>query len=144
MTLQSMKAPYMRVSTSKNVLESPSEFLGTHGTLEALNGQPSALRMLEFYTIEPSGQLLIVYEVPCLAAGDSLQVDDLEFSVDEQLSQDEVAQCIFAISGGEPNELGVHGETANFFVYYSVEQKGLLGLTPKTSTFGEEFSREQN
>lgn len=132
----------MRVSASNNVVEPPSEFLGTHGTLEAPSGKPSALRMLEFFTIEPSGQLLVVYEVPCLAAGDWLQVDDLEFSVDEQLSRDEVAQCIFALSGGEPSELGVHGETANFFVYYSVEQKGVLGLAPKISTADEEFSSE--
>lgn len=90
-----------------------------------------ALALVDSYTIEATGQTLDMYETSVLPAGTWLQIDDLEMSVDENLSQDEVAQCIFAICGGDLHREDAVGETSRHWVYYSTELKGLLGLSPK-------------
>lgn len=95
---------------------------------------PSALEMVDCYTIEATGQPLDIYKTASLGAGTWLQIDDLEMSVDESLSQDEVAQCIFAICGGDLQQENAVGETSKHWVYYSTELRGLIGLSPKPST----------
>ncbi len=92
---------------------------------------PSALEMVDCYTIEATGQPLDIYKTASLSAGTWLQIDDIEMSVDESLSQDEVAQCIFAICGGDLQQENAVGETSKHWVYYSTELRGLLGLSPK-------------
>lgn len=94
---------------------------------------PSVLELVDSYTIEATGQPLDMYETSALAAGTWLQIDDLELSVDENLSQDEVAQCIFAICGGDLHSEDAVGETSRHWVHYSTELRGLLGLSPKPS-----------
>lgn len=90
-----------------------------------------ALELVESYTIEASGLPLAIYKTAALAAGDWVQIDDLELSVDESLSEDEVAQCIFAICGGDLLEANGTGETSRHWIYYSPDMRGLLGLSPK-------------
>lgn len=92
---------------------------------------PIALEMVDSYTIEATGEPLDLYEAEALVAGTWLQIDDLEMSVDENLSQDEVAQCIFAICGGDLHKDNAVGETSRHWVYYSTELRGMLGLSPK-------------
>lgn len=139
MPLQIMNTSHIRLSTTKIASELLNGHLGSRGALDASGQESAALVMVEFYTIEPSHQLLLVYEASSLAAGDWLRIDDLEFSVDEQLTQDEVAQCIFAISGGDLDEVTGFGETANYFVYYSEELRGRLGLSPKIKVTEVDF-----
>lgn len=134
-----MKPPSMRLPTTKTSVELIKEHLGTRGTLDASDTTSPALEMLEFYTTESSQQLLLVYGTAPMAAGDWLRIDDLEFSVDEHLSQDEVAKCIFVLSGGDLYETAGIGETANYLVYYSEELKGTLGLSPKIKAAGSDF-----
>ncbi|QHE87162.1 hypothetical protein [Hydrogenophaga sp. BPS33] len=129
----------MRLPAIKTTADSIKEFFGTRGNLDAPGVTSPALVMLEFYNIEPTGQLLMVCETSPLAAGDWIRIDDLEFSVDEQLSQDEVAQCIFVVSGGALDEVAAVGETANYQVYYSEELKGKLGLVPKRMTLNNDI-----
>lgn len=89
------------------------------------------LELVESYTIEASGLPLTIYKTAALAAGDWVQIDDIELSVDESLSGDEVAQCIFAICGGDLLEANGIGETSRHWIYYSPDMRGLLGLSPK-------------
>lgn len=111
------------------------DFAATHfGTLGPLDPPHEiwpALEMLECYIVEATGQDLVVYGTPEMEPGNWAQIDDLEFSVDEWLSCDEVAQCIYTICGGNLEEPEKAGETANYLVYYSAELKGQLGLLPK-------------
>lgn len=121
-----MKPPVTKITT-----ELVQEQLGSCGALDASGEESAALTMVELYSIVPSGQLLVVYETCALVAGDWLRLDDVEFSVDEPLTQDEVAQCLFVISGGALDEADGVGETANYFIYYSQELRGRLGISPK-------------
>lgn len=134
-----MNTPHMRLPSTKTASELLEDHLGSRGPLDAPGSESAALVMVECYSIESSGQPLVVYEASSLAAGDWLRIDDLEFSVDEQLTQDEVAQCIFVISGGELDEVAGVGETANYFVYYSEELRGRLGLSPKMKVTDVDF-----
>jgi hypothetical protein len=126
-----MKAPYVNPPTRADTIELMQQHFGTRGPLDTPCTISPALEMVECYIIESSGQPLMVYKTPVLAAGDWIQIDDLEFSVDECLSQDEVAQCIFALSGGDIHEVTARGETAHYLVHYSTDLKGQLGLSPK-------------
>jgi len=104
------------------------EHLGNRGTLDHPGPVRPALEMVDCYTVEPSGQTLMIYRTPELASGDWVQIDDLEFSVDEDLSPDEVAQCIFALCGGEVGEAHARGETAHYWVHYDTDLRDQLGL----------------
>lgn len=92
---------------------------------------PSALNMVDCYIIEATGQPLDIFEAAALLPGTWLQIDDLEMSVDESLSQDEAAQCIFAICGGDLHQENSVGETSKHWVHYSTDLRGLLGFSPK-------------
>jgi hypothetical protein len=91
------------------------------------------LRLINSYTIESTGQPLEIYKTAAVEAGTCIQVDEFEISVSERLSQDEVAQCIFAICGGDLQKADAVGETSKHWVHYSRDMKGLLGLSPKAS-----------
>lgn len=103
-------------------------YLGLRGTLDCPGLVHPALEIVDCYTVESSGQLLMIYRAPRLGAGDWIQVDDLEFSVDEELLPDEVAQCVFTLCGGEVGEVHARGETTHYWVHYSSDFRGQLGL----------------
>ena len=112
-----------------------SEPISCDGSDSLLLRQPTpeadALELVDCFTIEATGQPLLLYKTAALTAGDWIQFDDLELSVDENLSQDEVAQCIFAICGGDLHTDNAVGETARHWVYYSTDMRGLLGFVLK-------------
>lgn len=121
----------MSLATREESLDHASRYLGMLGPLDPPHVASPALEALECYVIEATGETLMIYGAPEMEPGNWAQIDDLEFSVDEWLSTDEVAQCIYTICGGNLEEPDSVGETANFLIHYSTEFRGQLGLLPK-------------
>lgn len=113
--------------SSEPFIGAPNE-ANTSGESEAT---VQVLRLINCYTIESTGQPLEIYKTSAVEAGACIQLDELEISVNERLSQDEVAQCIFAICGGDIHKADAVGETSKHWVHYSRDMGGLLGLSPK-------------
>ncbi len=111
------------------------ESIPHQGSEHVLVGRPerglSPLALRECFSLEETGQPLLIYEAVALRAGDHIHIDDLEFSVDEPLSPDEAAQCIFAVCGGDLHLAHGVGETSGHLIYYSTDMKGLIGVSPK-------------
>lgn len=92
------------------------------------------LELVDSYQIEATDQLLEIFKVSAIAEGTWVQIEDLEFQVRENLTEDESAQCIFAVCGGNSHDPQSIGETARHWVYYGAEMPGFLGMSPKLAT----------
>jgi hypothetical protein len=58
-------------------------------------------------------------------------IDDLEFNTADRLTADELAQCIFYVTGGSSGSKASRGETANYYVFYDEARPARLGLETK-------------
>lgn len=101
------------------------------GRREETETASTVLCLIDCYTIESTGQPLEIYRTAAVEAGTCIQLDELEISIGERLSKDEVAQCIFAICGGDLETADAVGETSRHWVHYSRDKGGLIGLSPK-------------
>jgi len=64
-------------------------------------------------------------------------LDDLEFNLPLALTGDELAQCIFILSGGSPTDPeNSRGETANYYLHYAIDRPASLLLECKGELAG--------
>lgn len=58
-----------------------------------------------------------------------ITLDDIDFYLEDRLSGDEAAQCLFGVAGGILN--AVRGETENYYVLYDPRVPGTLDIVTK-------------
>lgn len=89
---------------------------------------PFAVENLERHR---SGQ---VYRLCSAPAHHWIGIDDLEFIAPDPLTSDEMAQCIFQLTGGSVQARSSFGQTAHYHVFYDAEQPGRLRLEVKPNS----------
>lgn len=72
-----------------------------------------------------------VYRLCSAPAHHWIGIDDLEFIAPDPLTSDEMAQCIFQLTGGSGQARSTFGQTAHYHVFYDAEQPGRLRLEVK-------------
>lgn|SRR3990167_258137 len=72
-----------------------------------------------------------VYRLCSAPAHHWIGIDDLEFIAPDPLTSDEMAQCIFQLTGGSVQARSSFGQTAHYHVFYDAERPGRLRLEVK-------------